>query len=268
MKYGWATAMMIVFLLVGCHSALHGQVQPTEEAQPNAIAPPAADWSIPTRYQGKIVRTRVRYFPEKLLALTFDDGPSEDITPRILETLATYNAHATFFVMGRRAKLHPDLLKRIVADGNVIGNHSYSHPKQVTAAEAAEEIAKTQKLIETATGHTPKLFRPPYGIIKGNLAQTALKDGYTVIAWTISTADSRLIGPDVIASNVIHTPNPGDIVIMHDGIGHTATAEALPLILKQLGDSGYKFVTIPELLRAWDKYLESQPTPHSALNRP
>jgi len=242
------TMILVVLLIAGCHPALPGQAQ----------SDLPADWSIPQRYERKMVAKRVRFFPEKLLALTFDDGPSKDFTPRILDILATYKAHATFFVRGDQAELYPDLLKRIVAEGNVIGNHSFSHPKKITSADAIKELFRTEKVIQT-TGQTPRLFRPPYGIIKNDLTQLALKKGYTVVTWTISSADSRPIGADVIANNVIHTPNPGDIVIMHDGEEHhEATVEALPTILKQLGDSGYKFVTIPELLRAWDKYLQEQ----------
>lgn len=88
--------------------------------------------------------------------------------------------------------------------------------------------------------------------------------GVVVRLWTISSADSNPIGPDVIARNVIHTPNPGDIVLMHDGPGHTATAKALPQILRELSAAGFKFVTVPQLLQAWDQWQAHAKAPAHA----
>jgi peptidoglycan/xylan/chitin deacetylase (PgdA/CDA1 family) len=98
----------------------------------------------------------------------------------------------------------------------------------------------------------------PDGITKGSLCQTAVKQGYTGVLWTISSADSNPIGADIIARNVIHTPNPGDIVLIHDGAGHTASAKALPQILKELSAAGFHFVTVPELLQAWQQWQAGQ----------
>lgn len=217
-----------------------------------------SDWSAPKRYRGKLVATRVRHFPEKIIALTFDDGPSSNLTPRILDTLKAHGARATFFVLGKAAKRHPDLLKRMLAEGNAIGNHTYSHGKGLSSFKAAQEIDKTADVIRQVTGRSPCCFRPPYGITTGNLAHVAEKDGYPVITWTISTADTTHIGADVIAQNVLHTPNPGAIVLMHDSGEHGATADAVPDMLDKLTAMGYKCVTIPELLRAWDKWQSGQ----------
>jgi peptidoglycan/xylan/chitin deacetylase (PgdA/CDA1 family) len=139
----------------------------------------------------------------------------------------------------------------MIAEGHAVGSHSYSHPAKTSTQRAAEELNKTEAAIRAAIGRSPTLFRPPYGIMKGNLARQALGRGYTVVLWTVSSADTRPIGPGVIANNVIHTPNPGDIVLIHDGPGHKASADALPQILDELGRAGYRFVTIPELISAW-----------------
>jgi chitin deacetylase len=203
------------------------------------------------------VTHRVRYFPQKLLALTFDDGPNPTVTPQVLRTLAAYGAHATFFVIGGRAKAHPGLLRQMVAAGHAVGNHSWSHPVSVAADRAARELRDTAAAIRAATGAAPTCFRPPYGIIRGNLARTALAEGYCVLLWTISSADTATRSSAVIANNVIHTPNPGDIILMHDGAGHSPSAAALPAILKSLTAAGFRFVTVPELLRAWDAWLAS-----------
>jgi peptidoglycan/xylan/chitin deacetylase (PgdA/CDA1 family) len=216
------------------------------------------DWSIPERYRGEVVRNRVRYFPHKLLALTFDDGPDERITSQILDALAEHGARATFFVLGRQAKTHPELLQRIVAEGHALGNHSYSHPQRTTASEAQSELDRTDALIADVAGQKPTVYRPPYGIVDGNLTRAALALGYAAVLWTISSADTRPIDADTIARNVIYTPNPGDIVLMHDGAGHQATADAVPRILRELGEAGFEFVTMPELLRAWDTWQAEQ----------
>jgi peptidoglycan/xylan/chitin deacetylase (PgdA/CDA1 family) len=94
--------------------------------------------------------------------------------------------------------------------------------------------------------------------VDGNLTRAALARGYAAVLWTISSADTRSIDADTIARNVIYTPNPGDIVLMHDGAGHQATADAVPRILRELGEAGFKFVTMPELLRAWDIWQAEQ----------
>ncbi len=211
-------------------------------------------WSIPDNFKRVIIRKRVRHFAPKLLALTFDDGPNPDVTPVVLSVLAEFNAHATFFVEGCYAEKHPELLREIEAAGHAIGNHTFTHAKDVTPAQAEHELVSTENAIKKATGHRPTLFRPPYGITKGALTEAAKRRGYAVVLWTISSADTRPIDADTIANNIIHTPNSGDIVIMHDGPGHGFTAEALPKVLKELSEAGFQFVTVPELLRAWDTH--------------
>jgi peptidoglycan/xylan/chitin deacetylase (PgdA/CDA1 family) len=258
----------------GCHTAMQGPMGGGPEpvaggpsARP-AVAPQDDNLAsrsdagtrvtIPAKYRGQIIRQRVRHFPRQLLALTFDDGPSPTITPRVLKTLREHQAHATFFVLGRSVKKWPELVRQAAEEGHAIGNHSYNHPSGTSASEAASQLERTAALIEQATGQKPRLFRPPYGITKGNLCQTALQQGYTAVLWTISSADSRTIGAATIAHNIIHTPNPGDIVLMHDGETHAATAAALPQILTKLSAAGFEFVTLPELLQAWEQWQEQQ----------
>jgi len=226
-------------------------------ASPPAVLPasPPAFLELPPRFRGKLVATRVRGFPTRLLALTFDDGPSRNITPRILATLKKRNAHATFFELGSCIQGNEDLTKRIYAEGHAIGSHSYNHLSSASPEKALSELEKTRALIKACTGHSPQLFRPPYGITKGELHKTAIRQGYASVLWTISSADTDAHATIAkIANNVIHTPNPGDIVLMHDSSNHDFTARALPQILDELGASGYKFVTLPELFQAWDQW--------------
>jgi peptidoglycan/xylan/chitin deacetylase (PgdA/CDA1 family) len=136
--------------------------------------------------------------------------------------------------------------------------------------QARKNLDMTAAVIQQATGKRPTIFRPPYGIwtpqknpkFNNTLANVARQDGYPVILWSMSSADtsrSILRDPAAIAKNVIHTPNPGGaFVLMHDGTGHMASVRALSLIIPQLQAKGYKFVTIPELLRAWAAWMDSQ----------
>ena len=214
--------------------------------------------AVPERYRGQIIRQRVRRFPKKLLALTFDDGPSPNLTPQVLRILRENQAHATFFVLGKCVKRWPGLVKQAAEEGHAIGSHSYRHPSSTSPTQAAEELTSTAQLIEQATGHRPVLFRPPYGITVGNLCRTALAEKYTAVLWTISSADSNPIAAAVIARNIIHTPNPGDIVLMHDGATHVETVKALPQVLRELGAAGFEFVTLPRLLQEWDLWLKQE----------
>lgn len=227
---------------------------PREPTPPEAAGP--VFLPVPGRYRGEVVRSRVRYFPERLLALTFDDGPSESVTPRVLDALRKHGAHATFFELGSSIRGSEELTRKVFAEGHAVGSHSYNHLSSATREKAASELGRTAELIEQCTGHKPQLFRPPYGIVKGNLNRTALAEGYASILWTISSADTDSRATvETIAGNVIHTPNPGDIVLMHDSASHGDTAAALPRILEELGAAGFRFVTIPELLGAWDRWL-------------
>lgn len=210
------------------------------------------------RFAGTIVSKRIRHYPNRILALTFDDGPSPDLTPRILSTLTTYHARATFFVLGPLAARHPELVRRAVAAGNEIGVHGWSHKAHLSDSDGVREVSRTIDVIRKVTGQTPHVLRPPYGLRHSSIAREGIRRHMAVILWTISSADTCRVGPDVLANNVIHTPYPGDIILMHDGAGHRATAAAVPAILRTLTAQGYRFVTVSELLDAWSAW---HPTP-------
>lgn len=229
-----------------------------------ALAPQGSsyDWSVPAIFRSHIVSQHKRGFPQKLIALTFDDGPAPSVTPVVLAKLKKYGAHATFFMIGYNASRFPDLVRQAAEEGHCVGVHSYSHIAQCTPALAIKNLHLTARHIEQATGKKPTVFRPPYGICTNELTKLARREGYPVIMWSMSSADTDrriLKNADLIARNVIHTPRPGDFVLMHDGGGHLATAEALSQILPQLQKAGWKFVTVPELLRAWAEWMATQP---------
>ncbi len=182
---------------------------------------------------------------KKYVALTFDDGPFKTVTPRILDTLAKYNARATFFVLGFRAKEHPELLKRAVAEGHEIGSHSYGHPRftELSPEKMAEELRKTDEVVANATGKVPAVFRPPYGEYNDTVKATVNKP---IITWSVDTRDWEHQNPDMILERVQQLAKNGSIILMHDTL--PTTAEGLELVLQWLSEQGYEFVTVSELL--------------------
>lgn len=221
--------------------------------------PPAPDgWSIPERYRAKVMPLQPGHFPPKLIALTFDDGPDPRVTPQILAELRKYGARATFFVLGSQVERHPELLRAIVRDGHVVGNHSFSHPKKTTPEQALEEIDKADVAIQAASGRRADLFRPPYGLRYEELSKQALGRGYTVVLWSLPCRDVDRIDSAKISQIIINRRKRGDVVVMHDGPGHESTARALPAVLRALSGKGYSFVTVPEMLRQYDYVRTAQ----------
>ena len=197
---------------------------------------------------------------QPVIALTFDDGPSPS-TNQILEILNRYQVKATFFLIGRNIERHPDIPAKIVAGGNVVGNHTYSH-SWWTSIEPAKNISfeldKTSSLIQATTHTTPTLFRPPRGLRNPWMIRTAQHKGYAVITWSIQADDwdNPKPSPEVIAQRVLRQAKPGAIILLHDGLGTRENPQvqnmvaALPIIIEALQAQGYRFVTIPDLMKS------------------
>lgn len=189
---------------------------------------------------------------EKVIALTFDDGPHTKYTPQILDLLSEYDAKATFFVVGERAEMYPDLIYQIDQEGHELANHTYTHSLKITPEKLEEELKKTNEIIHDITGTYPFLYRPVGGSYNDRIINTAVENGYTVIMWSWhqDTEDWKRPGVHKIVSKVLSGAHPGDIVLFHDAGGdRTQTVEALKEILPELKKQGYKFVTISEFLR-------------------
>lgn len=236
---------------------------PIQAAAPPNPSAPTEDSdnpdALPRSYRGRILREHPPHFDKKLIALTFDDGPDPRVTPKVLKDLAEYHAHATFFVVGKEIPGNEKLLQRMVAEGHVIGNHTYSHPGKPSAARARTEIGRTETLITKAIGHRPTCFRPPYGIRDSALVTEARRRGYGIFLWTIDPGDTRGHGTQALIRGVLRSPEMGDIVILHDGNNHQASAAAVTPILEALSDKGWKFVTIPEMMAAWEEFRQEHP---------
>jgi peptidoglycan/xylan/chitin deacetylase (PgdA/CDA1 family) len=218
-----------------------------------------ADQTVPKRYHGRTILNKPRGFNEKVVALTFDDGPEPSVTPLILKTLAKEGAKATFFVIGSYAKRHPDLVLKEVEQGHVVGSHTWTHKAKRTKRQSGPEIWWTAKSIYKASGVWPAIFRPPYGIDKAWPAKIARSQGYPSVLWNKSSADTaRNATSGTVYWNSASSIRPGDIILFHDGVGKTHTAKAIPKVIATYKKHGYEFVTVPEMLRRWDAYATAQ----------
>ena len=225
-------------------------------------------------YPTPFVVTRTGYKP-KQLALTFDDGPDGQWTPKILEILKQKNVPATFFVIGENALAHPLLLKRILAQGSEIGNHSYTHPNLalVSTRGAHIEINATQRLVEAYTGRSMRLFRAPYfgdaePTTTDELAPALLaqQSGYAIVGLHIDSEDWQRPGVQAIIDNTIRQVQDfdpaengtdqdepgkrktGNIILLHDSGGdRSETVQALPILIDRLRAMGYTFVPVSQL---------------------
>jgi len=193
---------------------------------------------------------------EKLVALTFDDGPDGKYTPQVLELLKKYKIKATFFLVGPQVEKYPDTVKQIVDEGHSIGNHTWSHKDmtKLTKKAQGEEIDKTQNAIFKAAGIKPHLMRAPFGALSDTLLETLADREMKHVYWTVDTKDWAGTSVAEMRKNVLAHTRSGGILLMHtfggrkNALDHTV--KLLPLIIGDLSKKGYKFVTVDELIDA------------------
>jgi peptidoglycan-N-acetylglucosamine deacetylase len=192
---------------------------------------------------------------QKVVALTFDDGPS-DFTPKVLDILRRERVRATFFVIGGQVAGREALLRRELDQGNAIGNHTFTHIDTSGAGpEVSREVAKTTAEIKRATNFTPCLFRPPYGSKSAQSVALLRSKGLQVVNWDVDTSDYERPASFDIVQRVLGGAKPGSIVLMHDGGGpRDQSVAALPRIIKGLRAKGYRFVTLDQLLGVKERY--------------
>lgn len=183
---------------------------------------------------------------KKVIALTFDDGPDTQLTPKLLDILEKEEIPATFFVLGRNVAGNEKILRRMNKQGSEVANHTFNHPnlQLMTTDSALAEIRETQSEIKRATGIDSKLFRPPFG---NYTAQTQLYAGLPTILWSVDTLDWQNHNPEMILEQVKTYARPGGIVLMHDI--HKETIDAVPAVIDYLKEEGYEFVTVTDLLK-------------------
>jgi peptidoglycan-N-acetylglucosamine deacetylase len=183
------------------------------------------------------------------IAMTFDDGPSAENTPRLLEMLKQRNIKATFFLIGQNAASNPDIVRRILADGHEVGNHSWTHPQlsKLSDDRVTAEITQTQDAIKDASGFTPTLIRPPYGAITPRQREwIENRFGLNIILWSVDPLDWKRPGASVITQRILSQVRPGAIILSHDI--HKQTVDAMPATLDGLIAKGYKFATVSQLI--------------------
>lgn len=193
---------------------------------------------------------------EPVVALTFDDGPHPEFTPRLLDLLEGHDARGTFFCLGRFAREHPLIVRRAAEAGHVIGNHSWDHPS-FPHISGRERRAQLRACAEALEPYGRPLFRPPYGSQSPASRFDALWLGYRVVAWNVPGHDWSERTADEIADHLVRAIRPGAIVLLHDRFSiapnrrlfdRTPMVEAVEVVLRTLGDR-FRFVTVPELLR-------------------
>ncbi len=199
----------------------------------------------------------------KVFALTFDDGPWPEYTRKILAILKQNNVKATFFMVGQEVMRRPEIAREVRDAGHAIGNHSWDHPSR--PRDPIMQVMRTDAEIKKQLGFRPTFFRPPYGIMKNGMARQAMSLRDPVLLWSADSNDWKKPGADRIVQNVLRDAHPGGISLMHDGGGaRYQDVEALPIIISGLRAQGYRFVTIPELLKLRDEKAAAQEAAHKA----
>ena len=184
-----------------------------------------------------------------MIALTFDDGPAAPDN-RILAALEAVGGRATFFMVGQNVKGHPDIIRRMMADGCELGNHSWSHPQlnKLSAGEVRSQINRTNDAIAAVAGHGATVMRCPYGATGGSVKSVLGDMGYASILWSIDTLDWKTRNASSTVNSVLNNVKDGDIILMHSLYG--ATAEAVETMVPELVRRGYQLVTVSELAAA------------------
>ena len=214
-----------------------------------------------SRFYGKVLSNGNRNHSR--IALTFDDGPNEPYTSQVLGILERYGIKATFFIIGQNARRYPEVCRRIVTAGNVIGNHSYHHYKSLCLRRSkavARDIELAHQAIYECTGFEPKLFRPPHGFRTPWLMRTVRHLGYTVVTWDNMTGDWKANkSAEEIERTIVQRAKPGGVIVLHDGrdsrpsYDRSQMLQALPQIIDALKQRGFDFATIPELLESQEE---------------
>jgi peptidoglycan/xylan/chitin deacetylase (PgdA/CDA1 family) len=205
---------------------------------------------IPAAFYGQVV-SQVDGVSDKVIALTFDDGPHSEVTAQILDILQQYNIRATFFMSGSNVEQLPDLARRVVTEGHAVGNRGWSRSLgSGQDIKPKREIDETSNLIQATTGVKPEIFRPVKGNLDPELLDYAKQEQYAITLWSVDSQDTMMAAP-LVLDNVLRNAQPGRIVLLHDRPGATqysATVQALPQLITTLRQQGYRFVTVPQLL--------------------
>lgn len=179
---------------------------------------------------------------EKVIALTFDDGPDPEVSPRVLDLLKEHGVKAVFFCIGEKVGNNRDIVTRMMEEGHLIGNHSYAHSALFdlwSSRQMAGDIHRAEEIIALATGKRPVWFRPPFGVTNPTVATVINRTGYHVMGWSIRSLDTSIKDPAKIMERIKKRWHPGGIILLHDR--HERTLEVLERILEHAKETGYSF---------------------------
>lgn len=201
--------------------------------------------------------------PEKIVALSFDDGPNDKYTTQLLDILTHHRIPATFFLIGRNVKRFPAVARRIIGDGHEVGNHTFSHRMLplLQDEEIVRELCRTHEIIAETTGIEATFLRPPMGLFTRRVVTVAENSGYRTVVGDVYPRDPNLPGTRRIVKRVLARVQPGSLIILHDGgnagnIDRQQTVESVRAIIPNLLCAGYRFVTLSALVQA---HSESMP---------
>ena len=186
---------------------------------------------------------------DKVVALTFDDGPLPSYTPQVLDILQEHKVPAAFFCIGKNIEGQEKLLQRIDGEGHLIGNHSYSHHfwfDLFGAGRMLEELKATDAAVEKVTGKRPLFFRPPYGVTNPNLRNAVRRGAYFALGWNIRSLDTVAKEAEPLLRRITERLEPGSIILLHDS--PAITVEILPALIANIHQQGYTIKRIDELL--------------------
>ncbi len=189
------------------------------------------------------------------IALSFDDGPHPRLTPVILDILAEYGVKATFFMVGENVGYYPDAARAVAEAGHEIGNHTFSHRRfgRMSEDDLLHEIHACEEAISSVTNTPVRWIRPPEGQLSEVMGEVLGDSDYRIILWDVDTRDWAHTPPAEITRHILDTVQAGDIILMHDFIGHDSpTPEALRRVIPALLERGYRFVTVGELVEGME----------------
>lgn len=255
MKKPVLLTVLITLILAGCQN--HKATETTTPSVDRDSSPsiPAAHLGTDPEVEPHLQVIAHGATVEKKVALTFDDGPDDKYTPKILDILKSNQVKGTFFLVGEHVNRYPVIVKRIVLEGHAIGNHTWDHSDLTKQSKDKifEEINKTDEAVKNAAGISPSLFRAPYGAVSTNVLAAAETTGHKTIGWSVDTLDWDGKSVSEILHNVRNETHPGAIILQHSAGGKGGnldhTLEALPQIIHYLKQKGYTFVTVPQLLQ-------------------
>jgi peptidoglycan-N-acetylglucosamine deacetylase len=186
---------------------------------------------------------------EKCIALSFDDGPGGSTTSRVLDILKENNIQAAFFCIGEKMSAQQEQVKRILKEGHIIGNHSYTHHRffsLFSPGKILSELNQTSLVCREITAVSPRFFRPPYGVTNPNLRKAVLQGGYISVGWSIRSYDTMIKSEDRLITRITSALKPGAILLLHDTMD--ITVRILPRLLKEIRDKGYRVERLDKMI--------------------